>query len=70
MPAIKDGGKSLNSRIYLQKLKKNIPVESWQRHLKIPTGLTNVDMEGRNKSMLKYVISCPQARVKVESVKI
>lgn len=70
LPAIKDGGKSLNSRIYLQKLKKNILVESWQRHLKIPTGLTNVDMEGRNKSMLKYVISCPQARVKVESVKI
>lgn len=69
-PTIKDGGKPLNSRIYLQKLKKNVLVELWQKYFKIPTGLTNADMKGRKKNMLKYVISCLQARVKVESEKI
>lgn len=49
-PLIKDGGKSLNSRIYLQKLKKNILVESWQKYFKIPTGLTNGDTEGEKKA--------------------
>lgn len=67
---IKDGEKSLNSRIYLQKLKKNILVQSWQKYFKIPTGLTNIDREGSEKSMPKYVILCPQVRVKVESQKI
>jgi len=40
------------------------------KYFKNPIGLTNADTEGRKKTMLKYVISCPQARVKVESEKI
>lgn len=59
---IKDGGKSLNSRIYLQKLKKNILVESWQKYFKIPTGLTNVDMERRKKKHAKICDIMPTSK--------
>lgn len=56
-PMIKDGRKPLNSRIYLEKLKKNVLVELWQKYFKILTGLTNADMEGRGKKK-KHVKIC------------
>lgn len=61
-PTIKDGGKPLNSRIYLQKLKKNVLVELWQKYFKIPTGLTNADMKGRKKNHVKISDIMPTSK--------
>lgn len=52
----------LNSRIYLQKLKKNVLVELWQKYFKIPTGLTNADMEGREKKHVKICDIMPTSK--------
>lgn len=59
---IKDGGKPLNSRIYLQKLKKTVLVELWQKYFKIPTGLTNADREGRGKKHVKICDIMPTSK--------
>lgn len=64
-PMIKDGEKSPNSRVYLQKLEQHILVQSWQKYFKIPAGLTNTDREGSEKSTPRDVIACPLVRVKV-----
>lgn len=61
-PMIKDGEKSPNSRVYLQKLEQNILVQSWQKYFKIPAGLTNTDREGSEKKHAEIRDSVPTSK--------